>query len=67
VVALNDTKFPTTKHRFKLHFIDATGCVRVEGTEIPKYHFDFMPFSDILAATNDDKLLGNFHASFIVF
>jgi hypothetical protein len=32
--------------------------------EIPMNHFDFVPFQEILSATNEDQLIGKFDVSF---
>ncbi|KAH1215660.1 hypothetical protein HKD37_13G036736 [Glycine soja] len=53
LVAANDHKFRTTKHKFKLNFMGISECKKIV-EDILKYQFDFMIFPDILAATRED-------------
>jgi hypothetical protein len=47
-------------HKYKLNFMTSTTVFKVTAPEIPRYHFDFVPFSEILNATDESRLVGKF-------
>lgn len=51
LVALNDYKFKTTPHKFKLNFMGSIKCKEVRDHWISKFSFDFISFTDILGKT----------------
>lgn len=57
-VGINDSKFHTTQHKYKLNFMNVTSCCTIECDDIPLQHFLFTPFHDILAAPKDDLIVG---------
>ncbi|MCH79284.1 ATP-dependent DNA helicase PIF1 [Trifolium medium] len=57
MVGKNDSSFKSTPHKHKLNFMRGTKMIKVNATEIPPNHFDFMPFIEILAATKEDQFL----------
>lgn len=60
MVGSNDPSYKATQHKYKLNFMPKTKVFKVAAPEIPRYHFDFMSFSNILAATKEERLLGKF-------
>lgn len=57
MVATNDQSYKATQHKYRLNFMHSTKAFKISTKDIPAYHFDFMPFQSILAATREDKLL----------
>ncbi|KAK2443692.1 replication protein A 70 kDa DNA-binding subunit [Trifolium repens] len=59
MVAKNDPTFRTTSHKHKLNFMRRTSVFKVTANEIPKNHFEFMSFQEILSCTTEDRYLGH--------
>ncbi|KAK2386767.1 replication protein A 70 kDa DNA-binding subunit [Trifolium repens] len=57
MVAKNDPTFRVTPHKHKLNFKRGTKVFKVDATEIPMNHFEFVPFQEILASTKEDRYL----------
>lgn len=58
LVAINDLKLKTSKHKFKLNFMGITKCIKNEAANIPVVAFDFVAFPDILAGNFEGFLIG---------
>ncbi|KAK2391029.1 replication protein A 70 kDa DNA-binding subunit [Trifolium repens] len=57
MVAKNGGSYRTTPHKYKLNFMRRTMVFKLTTLEIPMNHFDFVPFQEILSATNEDQLI----------
>lgn len=53
----NDPKYQVTQHRFKLNHIDKTQFFKIDASNIPLNHFDFVPFNEILEADRVEKII----------
>jgi replication factor A1 len=58
MVAKNGGSYRTTPHKYKLNFMRRTMVFKLTTLEIPMNHFEFVPFQDILAKTEEDQLIG---------
>lgn len=59
MIAQNDPTLKINKHKYKLNFMGGTVVFKVTAaTEIPKSHFQFVPFLEILARSKKDQILG---------
>jgi len=58
MVESNDHTFRSTDHKYKLNFMGGTKVFKVASGNIPESHFSFVPFTEIQAATREDRLLG---------
>ncbi|XP_058784628.1 replication protein A 70 kDa DNA-binding subunit D-like [Vicia villosa] len=57
MVGSNHPSYKAKTHKYKLNFMQSTKVFKVNAPDIPQYHFDFIPFSEILSATKEDRLL----------
>ncbi|PNY15141.1 replication protein A 70 kDa DNA-binding subunit [Trifolium pratense] len=57
MVGKNDTSYKSTSHKHKLNFMRGTKMIKVKASDIPANHFDFMPFTEILASAKEDQFL----------
>jgi len=53
-----DHSYKTTDHKYKVNFMGGTKVFKVSTPNIPAYHFNFVPFLQIVSAPQEDKLLG---------
>ena len=60
LVALNDPKFKSTNHNFKLAFMRNTMCMKIDDGSIPQNVFKFVSFPEILSALNETYLIGKY-------
>jgi hypothetical protein len=60
MVGSKDAFYKSIGHKYKLNFMTSTAVFKVTAPEIPRYHFDFVPFSEILHATDESRLVGKF-------
>ncbi|WJX39489.1 hypothetical protein P8452_27026 [Trifolium repens] len=57
MVGSKDAFYKSIGHKYKLNFMTSTSVFKVTAPEIPRYHFDFVPFSEILNATDESRLV----------
>ncbi|KAK2386988.1 replication protein A 70 kDa DNA-binding subunit [Trifolium repens] len=57
MVGSKDAFYKSIGHKYKLNFMTSTTVFKVTAPEIPRYHFDFVPFSEILNATDESRLV----------
>ncbi|KAK2422330.1 replication protein A 70 kDa DNA-binding subunit [Trifolium repens] len=57
MVGSKDAFYKSIGHKYKLNFMTSTMVFKVTAPEIPRYHFDFVPFSEILNATDESRLV----------
>ncbi|KEH33752.1 DUF223 domain protein [Medicago truncatula] len=55
LVAHNEIRYRCTGHRWKLNMIDQTKFTKIDCNTIPVYHFEFVPFKEILESTKEDR------------
>jgi len=61
MAAHNDPTFKTTPHKYKLNLMGGTTIFKLkDSNEIPKRHFQFMSFLEIMACHKEDRLIGTF-------
>jgi hypothetical protein len=59
MVAQNDPAFKTTSHKYKLNFMGGTTVFKMtDSPSIPKRHFSFLSFLEIMAAHKEDRIIG---------
>jgi len=58
LVTRNEPKFCTTGHRWRLNLIDLTKFTKIDCSDIAKYHYDFIPFREVLDSTKEDTYIG---------
>lgn len=58
LVAHNEIRYRCTGHRWKLNMIDQTKFTKIDCNTIPAYHFEFVPFKEILESTKEDRHVG---------
>jgi hypothetical protein len=58
LVTHNDPKFQTTRHRYKLNLLHNTSWTRLDDADIPKNHFDFANFKEIVESNNEGQYVG---------
>lgn len=58
LVAHNEIRYRCTGHRWKLNMIDQTKFTKIDCNTIPEYHFEFVPFKEILESTKEDRHVG---------
>lgn len=58
LVTRNETKFRCTGHWFRLNLIDITRFTKIDCSDIAKYHYDFIPFKEVLESTKEDRYTG---------
>jgi hypothetical protein len=58
MVGSNDHVYKTTDHKYKMNFMGGTKVFKVSSTNIPATHFKFVPFTEIVSAPREDRLLG---------
>lgn len=66
MVAHNDSTFKTTPHKYKFNLMGGTTIFKLkDSNEIPKRHFQFMTFLEIMACNKEDRLIGTFTYDFL--
>jgi hypothetical protein len=58
LVTKNEPRFAVTKHMFRLNLIDRAKYSKIDGSNIPLNHFDFMSFPDILESDREEIVVG---------
>jgi len=58
LVAHNENKYRCTGHRWKLNLIDRTKFTKIDNNTMPAYHFEFVPFKEMLESTKEDIHVG---------
>lgn len=58
LVARNDAKIQTTRHRYKLNLLHNTSWKRLDDDAILNYHFDFANFTEIVESNNEGQYVG---------
>jgi hypothetical protein len=58
LVTHSEPKFRYTGHRFRLNLIDQTKFTKIDCSDIAKYHYDFIPFREVLDSTKEDRYTG---------
>jgi hypothetical protein len=60
LVTQNDAAHGATKHKFRINLHNKTKFVRVTESNIPKYHFNFVGFQEIMDFEKEDLFVGRF-------
>jgi len=58
MVGFNEGNFKLTPHKYKLTMMATTKFTKVTANKVPMNVFEFMPFKDILASVEEEKVTG---------